>query len=248
MSGRLTIWLVVTVCMLVSAGCGSGAPGDSGAPGATPTTAITPTEAIPTPTTSLQLTAEKAADAFAGVAVPANFRADIRCPSRAARDKRVCNQATDADTAWVASLTYLGENLPKVNRLSATVVMNVVTAKAEKSAAALYGRQVAALRTRTGPYKNPVTRQAGGYTPGQQGRGTVTPHNARAWQGIALRDRYVIVFEGSTSGTVTSGTYVLRRGTHVLTVSWSTGDARARSKLSQLPNRVTAALDQAGRS
>lgn len=246
MWGRIRVWLVVAMCLSVSAGCGSGGPANSGASGATPTTAITPT--APTPTrTALQLTAERAADAFAGVDVPADFGADVQCPPEDARDKKVCGQPTSADTAWVASLTYLGNKLPDANELPATVVMNLVTAKTERSAAALYRREAAALRPRTGPYKIPVNRQAGRYTPGQQGRGTVTPQNAGAWQGVDLRDRHVLLFDGSTSGSITSGTRVVRRGVHVLTVTWSTGDAQARSELDQLPDRVTAALDQAGR-
>lgn len=247
MSGRLKVFLVVAVCVSMPAGCGSGPPGSTSSPSGTPTTSVTATTPTPTPT-ALQLDAEKAADAFAGVAVPAEFRADIRCPSRSAKDKQVCNQPTNTNAAWSASLTYLGKELPKANGLLATVVMNVMTAKSERSAAALYRRQAAALRPRTGPYKIPTTRQADTYTPGQQGRGTVTPQKADSWQGVELSDRYVLAFEESTSGTVTSGTRVLRRGVHVLTVSWSTGDAQARSNLAELPDRVTAALDQAGQS
>lgn len=246
MSGRLRVCLVVMLWGSLSAGCATGAPEGSGPPGPTPTVSVAATTPTPTPT-PLRLTAEKAADALAGVAVPAGFRADIRCPARTAKDEQICDQPTDDATAWSASLTYVGEELPKANGLRATLVMNVVTAKTERSATALYGRQAAGLRRRAGSYTIPVSRQARSYTPGQRGRGTLTSRRGGDWPGVELSESYVLVFDGSTSRTVSSGTHLLRRGIHVLSLSWSTGDAQVRSKLAPLPDRVAAALDESGR-
>lgn len=247
MMPRCRTWLGVAAGVLLLASCGGGSAGDLDAA----SSESVPVTAAPTPSRTprpipLQLTAEKAAEALAEVAVPAGFRVDIRCPPRSAQDKKVCGPPTDADTTWSASLTYLGTELPRANELPATLVINLVTARTERSAVALYRQQAAALRSHTGTYDIPPKKRAGSYTPGQRGRGTVTRREVGDWQGVNLSDRFVLVFDGSTSDAVMAGTHVASRGVHVLNISWSTGDTQLCSSLAELPDRMAAALDQVG--
>lgn len=240
--------LAVGVYVLLLAGCASGPAGepDAASSGSVAVTAA-PTPSASPSTVPLQLTAQKAAGALAEVSTPAGFRVDIRCPPRTERDKKICGPPTDADTAWSASLTYLGKELPGAYGQSATVVINLVASKTERSAAASYRQQAAALRSHTGSYDLPPKKRAGGYTPGQRGRGTATPRAAGDWKGVNLSERFVSVYDdGSTSGRIMSGTRVARRGVYVLNISWSNGDTKTRSELAEVPDRVAAALDQAG--
>lgn len=227
-------------------GCGGGPGTPTPAPTLTASSSPAATS-TPTPTPEPEpLTEAKAARAFAEVAVPAAYRLDLQCPPKTAQDKRICRAPLDDDLAWSASRTYLGPVLPGTSGFPATVTMNLVEAKTEAAADALYEQKVRGLRARDGSYDIPIKQKSGSYTPGERGRGSLQPTTSGSWRGTELRDRFVMVYDGSssTSKKLTSRTRVQRRGVYVSDVSWTATKASAISDLADLPDRVSTALDQ----
>jgi len=181
---------------------------------------------------------------FAKVDVPEGFRVDVQCPPKTVQDKRICAAPTDDAVVWSASRTYLGPDLPGGSGLPASVTLNLTAARTEAAADVLYARHVRGLRARDGAYDIPLKRKSGTYTPGQRGRGTLTATSSGNWRGVELNDKFVLVFDTSTSKKLTSGTRLQRRGGYILDVAWTAAKPQAVSALDDLPDRVATALDQ----